>query len=113
MVFLISFNFVKPCFHARNHMLFEIVFDLDLASCRIKQLCLIASEVVIDIRGFFISSLVFQNFIATRNPYQGDLVAGMSEVMELILYFFGNNIGFLKFSIHLKVLCESLKITAL
>jgi hypothetical protein len=52
MVFLISFNFERPCFHARSHMLFKIIFVMDLAPCRVKQLSLIASSDVIAWRAF-------------------------------------------------------------
>ena len=36
MVFLIWFNFEVPCFHARCHMLFDIILVMNLASCRVK-----------------------------------------------------------------------------
>jgi hypothetical protein len=52
MVFLISFNFEVPCFHARCHMLFDIILVMDLASCRVKQLSLMALVEVIAWRAF-------------------------------------------------------------
>lgn len=52
MVFLISLSFEAPCFHSCSHIMFEMVFVMDLASLRVKQFSLMASGEVITWRAF-------------------------------------------------------------